>query len=140
MASIVDITPGGNQLFQVVLEDEAGTSEHEVAVPDGLAEDLLGEEAGDHSLRDVVWAAMQWQLGQEDREEIPGTLSLQELRGVGDFDQRVPAIVRQRTTNMAPTQQQHHPERAGTSSDQRLVEQVRREQEAGEVSSPRETW
>ncbi len=138
MASIVEIVPGGNQLFQVTLENPEGTSQHEVAVPDGLAEELLGDEAADHSLQDVVWAAMQWQLEQESREEVPATLSLGELRGVGDFDQRVPALVRDRTTGMSPTHRQHQDDRAGTNSDERLVEEVREEQRTGDASIPRE--
>lgn len=139
MASIVEIVPGGNGLFQVTLEGQDGTSRHEVAVPDGLAEDLLGDEAADHSLQDVVWAAMQWQLEQEHRQDVPTTLSLQELRGVGDFDQRVPALVRDRTRTVAPTHGQHTDPRTGASSDDRLVQEVRDEQAAGEASSPRDT-
>lgn len=139
MASIVEIVPGGNQLFQVTLEGPDGSSQHEVTVPDGLVEDLLGDEAADHSLRDVVWAAMQWQLEQEHRQDVPSTLSLQELRGVGDFDQRVPALVRDRTSTVAPTHQQHQDGRTGTDSDDRLVQEVRDEQDTGEASSPRET-
>ena len=140
MASIVDIVPGGNQLFRVTLEDQDGTSEHDVTAPDGIAEDLLGDEAGDHSMRDLVWAAMQWQLEQESREEVPNTLSLQELRGVGDFDQRVPAIVRERTTNMPPTHQQHLNTREGRDQDQRLLDEVKQEQAEGEASSPPEKY
>lgn len=140
MASIVEIVPAGNQLFLVTLEDPDGTSQHEVAVPDGLAEDLLGAQAGDHALADLVWAAMRWQLEQQAREQVPATLSLGDLRGVGDFDQRVPALVRQRTDTIAPSHGQHVDDRAGRSSDERLVDQVRAEQEAGEASSPRHTY
>lgn len=140
MASIVDITPGGNQLFRVTLEDQAGTSEHEVTVPDGLAGELLGDEAAEHSLQDLVWAAMQWQLEWQRREDVPGTLSLQELREVGDFDQRVPALVRHRTSTIAPTHGQHRDDRAAASGDERLLDEVRAEQGTGQASTPRSTW
>ena len=138
MTSLVEIVPAGNQLFTVTLEDQQGSSRHEVAVPDGLPEELLGDEAGDHSLQDVVLASLDWRLQRgETREDLPTSFSLADLRGVDDFDEQLPLRVRNRAPSTGSTHRQHQPERAATNADQRLIDQVQREQEAGEASRPR---
>lgn len=137
MTSLVEIVPAGNQLFSVTLEDDQGTSQHEVAVPDGLAEDLLGDEAGEYSLQDLVLASLDWRLQREEREDLPDTFSLADLRGVDDFDEQLPQRVANRAPSTSSTHRQHQPEREATNADQRLVEQVEREQETGDASRPR---
>lgn len=136
MTSLVEIVPVGNQLFSVTLEDDQGTSQHEVAVPDGLAEDLLGDEAGEYSLQDLVLASLDWRLQREEREDLPDTFSLADLRGVDDFDEQLPQRVASRAPSTSSTHRQHQPEREATNADQRLIEQVEREQEAGDASRP----
>ena len=137
MTSLVEIVPAGNQLFTVTLEDDQGSSQHDVAVPDGLADELLGDDAGDHSLQDVVLASLDWRLQRgETRDDLPRSFSLADLRGVDDFDEQLPKRVRNRAPSTASTHRQHQPERAATNADQRLVDQVQREQEDGEASGP----
>ena len=138
-ASIIDIDTAGNGLFRVTIEDEQGTSSREVTVPDGMMEDLLGDQAGEFALRDLAWAAMAWQLRREAPDHIPARLELDELRGTADFDTEVPALVRGRARAAGAASHGKQEPRVGDDSDDRLLEEVRAEQEAGEASSPRDT-
>lgn len=136
MTSIVDIAPAGNALFQVTLEDERGTSQHEVAVPDGLVEDLLGDDAGDVSLQDVALAALDWYLARDDRQQLAPSVSLADWCDDGDFTDQMPARVRRWAASPSPVHRPD-PNAEGTgNADARMVEQVRREQDAGDASRP----
>lgn len=138
-ASVIDIDTAGNGLFRVTVEDTSGsTSDHEVTVPDGLMEDLLGDEAGEFALRDLVWAAMQWELRREAPEAIPTRIQLAELRGTADFDQEVPALVRGRARAAGAAAHGKQESRAEVDSDARLVEETRQEQASGMADSPRD--
>ncbi len=139
-ASIIDIDTAGNGLFRVTIKDEQGTSDREVTVPDGMMEDLLGDEAGDFALRDLAWAAMAWQLRREAPENIPARLELEELRGTADFDTEVPALVRGRAQAAEAASHGKQESSAVTDSNDRLVQEVRDEQAAGEASTPRDTY
>ena len=136
MTSLVDIVPAGTGLFTVTLEDQDGSSEHDVTVPDGVPEQLLGEDAGDYSLQDVVLAALDWRLTREPRTDLPKSFSLADLQGVDDFDEQLPKRVQERSPSTSASHQQHQPQRASTNADQRLIDEVEREQEAGEASTP----
>lgn len=138
MVSIVDITPAGNALFQVTLEDERGTSQHEVAVPDGMVEDLLGDEAGQVTLQDVALAAIDWYLARDDRQQLAPSVSLDEWHDVGDFAEQMPPRVRRWAATPSPVYRPDPNEEGTGNADARMVEQVRRDQAAGEASSPRD--
>lgn len=138
MAAVTDITPAGNGLFQVTLADDRGSSQHEVAVPDGFVEEVLGDAAGEVSLQDVVLAAVDWWIAYEDRWDLAPVFSLDELRGVGDFEEQLPA--RARRWSMTPSPTATPDEEASAGPDDRLVQEVRAEQDRGQASSPTETW
>ena len=138
-ASIIDIDTAGNGQFRVTIQDEQGTSDREVTVPDGMMEELLGDEAGEFARRDVAWAAMAWQLRREAPEDIPARLELAELRGTADFDQEVPALVRGRARAAGAASHDKQDPHTEVDSDTRLIEETKAEQESGEASSPRDT-
>ena len=136
--TVTDITPAGNGLFQVTLTDERGSSQHEVAVPDGFVEEVLGDDAGDVAVQDVVLAAVDWRIAYEDRWDLDPSFSLGDLRGVGDFEQEVAARARRWAMSSSPTADQREDTSAGPNA--RLVDETAREQAAGEASSPTEKW
>lgn len=135
--TVTDITPAGNGLFQVTLADERGTSQHEVAVPDGFVEEVLGADAGDVALQDVVLAAVDWRIAYEDRWELEPSFSLDQLRGVGDFEEELAARARRWAASPSPHEEQREEPRAGSNA--RLVDETSREQETGQASSPMPT-
>lgn len=137
-SAVTDITPVGNGLFQVTLADDRGSSQHEVAVPDGFVEEVLGDAAGEVALQDVVLAAVDWRIAHEDRWELAPAFSLDELRGVGDFEEQLPGRARRWARHGSPTARPDRDTSAGP--DDRLVEEVRAEQQTGQASSPTEKW
>lgn len=138
MAAVTDITPAGNGLFHVTLADDRGSSQHEVAVPDGFVEEVLGDAADEVSLQDVVLAAVDWRIAYEDRWDLAPAFSLDELRGVGDFEEQLPGRARRWSMTPSPTATPDEDPSAGP--DDRLVQEVRAEQDSGQASSPAETW
>lgn len=132
----IEITPAGNRLFEVTIEDDRGTSRHEVAVPDGMVEEVLGDAASDVSLQDVVLASLDWRLEHEDRQDFPTSFSLEELRGAADFDQEIPRRALARASGDS-THGQHTDDRRGGDKHERLVEETREAQAEGQASSPR---
>lgn len=138
MTTVTDITPAGNGLFQVTLADERGSSQHEVAVPDGFVDEVMGDDAGDVALTDVVLAAVDWRIAYEDRWDLEPSFSLGDLRGVDDFEREVAARARRWAASPSPTADQREDTSAGPNA--RLVEQTSREQQTGRASSPTEKW
>lgn len=136
MAAVTDIIPAGNGLFQVTLADDRGSSQHEVAVPDGFVEEVLGDAAGDVSLQDVVLAAVDWRVAHEDRWDLAPAFSLDELRGRGDFEEQLPG--RARRWSMTPSPTATPDEDGSAGPDDRLLQEVEAEQDSGQASSPPE--
>lgn len=69
----IDVTPAGNNLFQVQVTDEQGSSSHEVAIPDGYPQELGVEDV---PLQDLVFESFRFLLEREPREQILGTFEL----------------------------------------------------------------
>lgn len=90
------------------------------------------------SLQDVVLAAVDWRIAYEDRWDLDPSFSLDDLRGVGDFEQEVAARARRWAASSKPTADQGQQTSAGP--DARLVDETAREQAAGDASSPTEKW
>lgn len=74
----IEVTPAGNRLFRVEIEDDAGRSEHEVTVPDGYAEQL---GAGDVALQDLVRESVRFLLEREPKESILSSFALSDIPG-----------------------------------------------------------
>lgn len=66
----LEITPAGNQLFQVDIETRNEARTIEVAVPDGFMDRLDVE--GDPSMQDVVQATVEFVLEREGIDGIDG--------------------------------------------------------------------
>ena len=128
----VNVTPAGNRLFQVEIHDETGQSSHEVGVPDGFAARAGVEDA---AMQDVVLAAVRYLLERRDRSEIEGAFSLQDIaENYPDFTESMSRRVADIATGQTPPTNLHVADEDRPDADERLVEQVRAEQAAGEAT------
>lgn len=109
----IDVTPAGNQLFQVDVKDADGDSRHEVAVSDDL---LMKLDTSGLALQDIVFASVQFLTSREDREDLPPRIDLAEVaERYDDFTEQVPELARARTTDDEPP--------TGTRAKQELAEE-----------------
>ena len=128
----VNVTPAGNKLFQVEIHDETGDSTHEVGVPDGFPARVGVEDA---ALQDVVLAAVRYLLERRDRDQLENRFSLQDVaESYPDFTESVSRRVKDIATGMTPPTDMHVADEERVDADERLVEQVREEQEAGQAT------
>ncbi|HEX2026551.1 MAG TPA: hypothetical protein VHF25_00980 [Nitriliruptorales bacterium] len=73
----IEITPAGNDLYQVEIRDDQGSSTHEVTVPDGYA-DKVG--AGHVSHQDLVRESVRFLLEREPRQQILSQFALSDIQ------------------------------------------------------------
>lgn len=130
----IDVTPAGNQLYQVDIEDREGRSQHEVGVPDAL---LMRLDVRGLAMHDVVQAAVEFLLEQVERQDLGAEIDLGvEAERYGDFDEQVPARARQRASSAAPPTGLHTKDPDAPTGNERLVAEVEEEQRQGQASSP----
>ncbi|MBW3665052.1 MAG: hypothetical protein KY469_18305 [Actinobacteria bacterium] len=140
MSRRLDVTPAGNALFRVdiVDPDPATTNETtiEVAVPDGFVDDLALD--ADASLQDVVLEAVRYVLDRtDDPDQIGPEVSLADLASQHPgLAESLRGRLSDRGDGGAPTHMQRVGSRRASDKDQRLVDEVRAEQAAGQASTP----
>lgn len=143
MATSLNVTPAGNNLFQVEVQDSRPeTTNHtsfEVSVPDGFVDDLALEEGA--ATQDVVLEAVRFVLDRtDDPDQIDGRLDLYELaEQYPGFTESLGRAV-DRGQGSAPTDQQHTATRSQQSSDERLVEETRQAQADGNATPGQERF
>lgn len=74
----INITPAGNQLFEVDIETRNRARTIEVAVPDGFMSRIEVDDDVDLSMQDVVQASVEFALEREGVDGVDGRLSLGE--------------------------------------------------------------
>ena len=130
----IDVVPAGNQLYEVEVHDEDGTSTHQVTVPD----EFLGElDTEGIAAQDVVFAAVAFLTDREGHHELDDHIDLATMAdNYEGFADRIADLARQGTLREARREGQ--PEEPAPSGDERLLQEVREEQRDGEVSQPTE--
>jgi hypothetical protein len=127
--STIDVTAAGDQRYQVDIRDDEQVTDHDVGVPDELVARL---DTDGLAMRDIVAAAVEFLIGREGRDGLDHEIDLGEVaRRHPDLLQVVP----QRARELA-AQPDAPPRDETRDSDERLIAEVEREQEAGEASEP----
>ncbi|MFO7779026.1 MAG: hypothetical protein R6V28_11790 [Nitriliruptoraceae bacterium] len=130
----IDVTPAGNQLYQVDIEDREGRSRHEVGVPDAL---LMRLDVRGLAMRDVVHAAVDFLVEQVGRQDLDPEVDLGvEAERYQGFDEQVPARARQRASSAEPPTGMRTTDRDAPSGNERLLAEVEEEQRQGRASHP----
>ena len=129
----IDVIPAGNQLYEVEVRDADGTSTHQVSVADHFLEELDAEGV---AAQDLVFAAMAFLADREGHHELDDRIELADLADRYEgFTDRVADLARQGTLREARRADKPSDEPTG---DERLLQEVEREQRDGKVSQPEE--
>lgn len=134
----IDVTPAGNQLFQVDVKDADGDSRHEVTVSDDL---LMRLDTGGLALQDIVFASLQFLTSREDRQDLPPRIHLAEVaERYDDFVDRVPELARARASDDQPmhgsrARQELADEDQPLTGRERLIAETKEAQANGQASS-----
>lgn len=72
----LNVTPAGNQLFEVDIETRNRARTIEVAVPDGFMGRIELDDDRSFSMQDVVKASVEFALEREGIDGIPGNVTL----------------------------------------------------------------
>jgi hypothetical protein len=127
----IDVIPAGNQLYEVEVRDGDGTSTHQVSVADHFLEEL---DVDGVAAQDLVFAAVAFLADREGHHELDDRIELADLADRYEgFTDRIADLARQRTLQEARRQGEPADEPTG---DERLLEEVEREQRDGDVSQP----
>jgi hypothetical protein len=127
----IDVIPAGNQLYEVEVRDGDGTSTHQVSVADHFLEEL---DVDGVAAQDLVFAAVAFLADREGHHELDDRIELADLADRYEgFTDRIADLARQRTLQEARRQGEPAEEPTG---DERLLEEVEREQRDGDVSQP----
>ena len=130
----IEVTPAGNQLYQVDIEDGEGRSQHEIGVPDAL---LMRLDVRGLAMRDVVHAAVDFLVDQVGRQALDAEVDLGiEAERYEGFDEEVPARARQRASSDEPPTGMRTVDRDAPRGNERLVAEVEEEQRQGRASQP----
>lgn len=131
----IDIVPAGNQLYEVEVSDDTGTSRHHVGMPDRLLADIDLDD--DVAAQDAVRVAVEFLVEREGRDRLAGEIDL------GSATERYPELVQQlasgaraRASRQTPPPGLHDADPDAPTGDRRLVAEVEQEQRAGEASRP----
>lgn len=128
----IAVTPADARLFLVEISDARGSSEHEVGLTDALVERL---DLGDIALRDAVAAALEFLLAREGHDQLPYEIDLSEVaERHPDLIEWVPTRAPEHAAARSGPAEPPRPAPDQPTSDERLVQQVEREQEAGQAS------
>lgn len=129
----IHVTPAGDQLFEVELRDQQGASSHTVSVDDTLVERLA---ANDVALQDVVIASLEFLTAREDREELDREIDLAAIAERYDgFTEQVPARARVLADQQTAPPTDDEGSQGELTGDDRLLAEVKEEQEQGEVDT-----
>lgn len=127
----IDVFPAGNQLYEVEVSDAEGTSTHQVSVADDFLEELDAEGV---AAQDLVFAAMAFLTDREGHQELDDRIELAELADRYEgFSDRIADLARQGTLHEARRRGEASSEPTG---DERLLDEVEREQREGQTSRP----
>lgn len=130
----IDVVPAGNQLYEVEISDQDGTSRHEVSVADSFLDEL---DTDGVAAQDLIFAAVAFLTDREGHHELDDRIELSQVADRYEgFSDRIADLARQRTLHEA--RREGPSEESQPSGDERLLDEVRREQQAGEVSQPTE--
>jgi hypothetical protein len=130
----IDVTPAGNQLYQVDIEDEEGSSQHELGVPDAL---LMRLDVRGLAMHDVVHVAVEFLVEQVGRQQLDAEIDLgNEAARYESFDEEVPARARERASSVEPPTGMGTSDPDAPTSNERLVAEVQQEQRDGRASRP----
>ena len=131
----IHVTPAGEQLYEVELQDVDGDSRHTVSVEDPLVEQIATDEM---SMQDVVIAAMEFLTARVPRPELDRDISLATVaERYPGFVEQVPARARVLAQQMTAPPTDDEGAADAPTGDARLLAEVREEQAAGEVSQGR---
>jgi hypothetical protein len=130
----IDVTPTGNQLYQVEIEDQGGRSQHELGVPDAL---LMRLDVRGLAMHDVVHAAVEFLVEQVGRQHLDAEIDLgDEAERYESFDEAVPARARELASSVEPPTGMGTTDPDAPTSNERLVAEVQQEQRDGQASRP----
>ncbi len=130
----IDVTPAGNQLYQVDIEDRDGRSQHEIGVPDAL---LMRLDVRGLAMRDVVHAAVEFLVEQVGRDGLGAEVDLGvEAERYDGFDEEVPVRARERASADEPPTGMRTTDLDAPTGNERLVAEVEEEQRQGQASRP----
>ncbi len=130
----IDVVPAGNQLYEVEIRDEDGTSTHQVSVADSFLDHLDSEGV---SAQDLVFAAVAFLADREGHHELDDRIELAEVaERYEGFTDRIADLAHQGILQQA--RREGEAEESAPSGDERLLQEVREEQRQGEVSQPTE--
>ena len=128
----IEVTPAGNQLYQVVVTDGGYESRHRLTVPDELVRRM---DTGGVAMQDVVLAATEFLLEREGHDELPPEIDLGAVADRYDgFVEQIPVRARERASGEAPPTGAHVDDREEPTGDERLRADVERDQQAGQAS------
>ncbi len=130
----INVIPAGNQLYQVEIDQDGDTSTHELTIPDGLFTHVDTQVV---SMQDVALSAVDQLVTLDGRDALDHHIDLGAAAARHDeFVERVTAEAEQRATTTSPPDGWQATEADAPSGDDRLLAEVRAEQDAGEVSRP----
>ena len=130
----INVIPTGNQLYQVEIDQAGETSTHELTIPDDLFTHVDTQVV---SMQDVALAAVDQLVSLEGRDALDHHIDLGAAAARYDeFLERVTAEAEQRATTTTPPDGWQVTDADAPSGDERLLAEVRAEQEAGQVSRP----
>jgi hypothetical protein len=131
--SSIQVTPAGNQLYEVEIHDPEGTTtQHTVTLGDALLDRVAIDDV---PMRDVVVAAIEFLTARESRDALDREI---DLTAVADryegFVEEVPARAR-----VLAAGEPSHPvdEAERPTGDDRLLAEVEEEQARGDASTGR---
>ena len=130
----INVIPAGNQLYQVEIDQDGDTSTHELTIPDDLFTHVDPQVV---SMQDVALSAVDQLVRLEGRDALDRHIDLGAAAARhGEFLERVTAVAEQRATTATSPDGWQVSEADRPSGDDRLLAEVRAEQEDGEVSRP----
>jgi hypothetical protein len=131
--SSIQVTPAGNQLYEVEIHDPEGTTtQHTVTLGDALLERVATDDV---PMQDVVVAAIEFLTGRESRDQLDAEIDLGAVAARYEgFDEEVPA----RARVLAGRESSHPVDDEGRpTGDDRLLAEVEEEQAEGDASRGR---
>jgi hypothetical protein len=134
----INVTPAGNQLYEVDIRDQQGGSQHEISVPDALLDRM---DTDGIAVQDIVRAAVEFLTTRQSREDLDVDIDLSAMADrYEEFVVQVPARARELATDQGPPTGIHTADRDEPTGDERLVAEVRAEQADGQATDPRDTY
>lgn len=128
----INVIPAGNQLYQIEVDQEGDTSTHDLTIPDDLFAHVDTQVV---AMQDVALSAVEQLIDLEGRDALAPHIDLAAAAARhDDFVERVTAEAEQRATTATSPDGWQVTEADAPSGDDRLLAEVRAEQDEGEVS------